>query len=85
MLVRACCPRNHIYTKVICHFYEAPEAALSLLVGQAVADIMAHPLGSDSLTSFFKANPEKIAAAVATIITFQVCVMPSVCLGDSAQ
>ena len=44
----------------------APEAALSLLVGQAVSDALhkdphSHP-----------ENPDAIALAVATIITFQV-------------
>lgn len=44
----------------------APEAALSLLVGQAVSDVLhsdphSHPI-----------DPEAVGLAVATIITFQV-------------
>lgn len=47
----------------------APEAALSLLVGQAVDEILHsdphhHPI-----------NPDAVAIAISTIITFQVCSM----------
>ena len=52
----------------------APEAALSLLVGQAVSDVLhsdphSHPI-----------DPDAIGMAVATIITFQVrigCCLPN--------
>lgn len=52
----------------------APEAALALLVGQAVQDILVHPTDdADGLLSTLgKNHPEKLAAAIATIITFQV-------------
>jgi len=54
---------------------EAPEAALSLLVGQAVHDVLGHPLNNtdDTVSFFMKSHPKRVAAAVATIITFQVC------------
>ena len=45
----------------------APEAALSLLVGQAVSDA----LHEDPHTH--PQDPDAIGLAVATIITFQVC------------
>ncbi|KAF8589481.1 hypothetical protein K439DRAFT_1628706 [Ramaria rubella] len=55
----------------------APEAALSLLVGQAIHDILMHPLDSadDTLMLFAKHHPEKMAAAIGTIITFQAGLM----------
>ncbi|KIJ51410.1 hypothetical protein M422DRAFT_158023 [Sphaerobolus stellatus SS14] len=54
----------------------APEASLSLLVGQAVRDILMHPTDEDaSFISWAQSNPEKLAAAVGTIITFQAGLM----------
>jgi hypothetical protein len=43
-------------------------------VGQAVQDILIHPLdsGNKSFADIIKRNPEKLAVAVATIITLQV-------------
>lgn len=46
----------------------APEAALSLLVGQAVSDILHHDHHKDT-------NIEKIGLAISTIITFQVRIL----------
>jgi MFS superfamily sulfate permease-like transporter len=46
----------------------APEASLSLLVGQAIADIV-HP---DTPSHLAKPNKEQIGIAVATMITLQV-------------
>lgn len=48
----------------------APEAALSLLVGQAVSDVLhsdphSHPM-----------DPDAVGMAVSTIITFQVRIFP---------
>ncbi|KAF8525973.1 sulfate permease [Hysterangium stoloniferum] len=55
----------------------APEAALSLLVGQAVQDILIHPLdgGDKVLMDFIAHNPKTVAAAVSTIITLQAGLM----------
>jgi MFS superfamily sulfate permease-like transporter len=44
----------------------APEAALSLLVGQAVSDILNHD------PHMVPENPEAVALAIATVITVQV-------------
>lgn len=52
----------------------APEAALSLLVGQAVSEI----LTSDPHN--IPKNPDAVALAVSTVLTFQVGLI-SFCLG----
>ncbi|KAF8514018.1 sulfate permease [Hysterangium stoloniferum] len=55
-----------------------PEAALSLLVGQAVQDILGSlaVAGSDQpFIDFIKRNPENVAIAIGTIITLQAALI----------
>ncbi|GJJ08402.1 hypothetical protein Clacol_002618 [Clathrus columnatus] len=53
----------------------ACEAALSLLVGQAVQNIIFHPDSTNSFRYFTEPEQQKLAIAVGTIITFQAGLM----------
>jgi MFS superfamily sulfate permease-like transporter len=59
---------------VLNSYFLAPEAALALLVGQAVQDILIHPVdnGDGFVSTLGRDHPERLAAAIATLITFQV-------------